>query len=382
MMTNFASLVNYEIGNAANYGSKFKLSIKNSIHSIDAAFRKSASNSTAKLMRVYTSGSMECGTSHLGYFCTAIEELGLMERNWKIEYLTVKNVRENADWIHPSFLINWCLDSDFHVVLCQGIHNGMLGLWQPKDCQDEMLKLEQHLGFPKGIQVHCPVLSADKFEYLCTAKEHCLPSFKFPLVLIETKLDEILESLKQFLSMYNSYEHEDSGFIIKAPYVQNQRGFKLKHFRTFADFLNLLDKIYNVPSQAFGKVNVYTTQVFPYLIIQPRINKKNESKIVLWNGNSQYICKFTQPSKISSKLHSDEDQMEFAMNAWKTMVDRSCGAFLCDGIVRVDLFCTERGNLVVNEFESLDASFFGTMDQESQTANFLQAYYVNMLRNL
>ena len=73
--------------------------------------------------------------------------------------------------------------------------------------------------------------------------------------------------------------------------------------------------------------------------------------------------------------------MHFAESAWKILCDRSFGAFLSDGICRVDLFCTTDGRLVVNEFESLDAAFYGSNEEDFHTAEFLIAYYETMLRN-
>jgi len=117
--------------------------------------------------------------------------------------------------------------------------------------------------------------------------------------------------------------------------------------------------------------------VFPYLIVQPRMRSSNESKVILFNGKAQYVV--TTVTGILRKSFAQETLMEFAEKAWKILVDRCRGAFLSDGLVRVDLFCTSNGQLVVNEFESLDAAFFGPNIKELQTGQFLTSYYADML---
>ena len=62
------------------------------------------------------------------YLNTAIEEQSLKivgkDSRWNIERLCVKQIREDYPaWTDPSYLVDWLLDCDVHVVLCQGIHN-------------------------------------------------------------------------------------------------------------------------------------------------------------------------------------------------------------------------------------------------------------------
>ena len=84
----------------------------------------------------------------------AIEDLELLANEWIIETLSVKTIRESkVDWIHPKYLIDWLLDSDAHIILCQGINCGMWGVWKPVDCMKEIQRLEYHLGFPAGINL-------------------------------------------------------------------------------------------------------------------------------------------------------------------------------------------------------------------------------------
>ena len=116
----------------------------------------------------------------------AIEDLQLYAKGWIIEIIisVKKIIRESkSDWTHPKYLVNWLVDSDIHIVLCQGIHCGMWGIWRPLDCVREIQRLEFHPGFPAGLNLRCPVFNGDKFTYINAARGFTIPSFKVPLSL-------------------------------------------------------------------------------------------------------------------------------------------------------------------------------------------------------
>jgi hypothetical protein len=293
-------------------------------------------------------------------------------------------IRERlTDWTHPSFLIDWFLDSEFHVILCQGIHNQMFGVWKPIDCVEELKRLEFHSGFPSGNNLRDPVFNGNKFEYLCAASEYCNPSFKIPLN-IEFKSElfhGVLENAKAFLEEFKNYEGENQqGFILKAPFVQNQQGFNLFYFRTYDQ---LVSKVQNCflkdAAKAIGKLHVKTADVFPYLIIQPRMISTNESKVILWNGKAKYIS-VSRRGIIGSKNGTTVEALfQFVEEAWSTLMKRTGGAFLGDGLSRVDCFLSAKGKLVVNEFENLDANISGSSKYECRTPTYLCEYYVSLL---
>jgi len=74
--------------------------------------------------------------------------------------------------------------------------------------------------------------------------------------------------------------------------------------------------------------------------------------------------------------------LDFAVSAWKKLKERTKNSFLCNGITRVDLFCTKNGELKVNEFESLDANYSASESKESKTAELITGYYDNILSKL
>ena len=73
--------------------------------------------------------------------------------------------------------------------------------------------------------------------------------------------------------------------------------------------------------------------------------------------------------------------MIFAENACRALGVATDGAFLNNGISRVDMFCDNKGDLVVNEFENLDANFPSTGINEAIVMDYLENYYVEVLQN-
>ena len=93
----------------------------------------------------------------------------------------------------------------------------MFGIWRPQDCVEELKRLEYHPGFPSGVHLRDPVFNGDKFDYLSTASQYCT-----------------LERAKLFLENFKAYDGDmQEGFIMKAPFVQNQQGFNLFYFKTY-----------------------------------------------------------------------------------------------------------------------------------------------------
>ena len=109
----------------------------------------------------------------------------------------------------------------------------------------------------------------------------------------------------------------------------------------------------------------------------------NESKIILLNGEAQYICS-TSKSGVTG-MHNESEIFSFCENAVKELSRNTHGAFLMDGLSRVDVFSV-RGKLRVNEFENIDAQFSklgGTKEEkelELKLKVWLVGYYTNTLK--
>lgn len=263
----------------------------------------------------------------------------------------------------------------------------MFGIWKPNDCVEEIKRLEYHTGFPSGKNLHDPVFNGDKFDYLCAISEFCNPSFKIPLNMTEMN-DEAKENLltkaKEFLDSFRNYEGDSQkGFIMKAPFVQNKQGFPLFHFQTYEQLISKINSCYYKDSASFGKLHLRDADVFPYLIIQPRMISNAETKVILWNGVAKYVSITGGRLGILRKSNNatKSDLFKFAENAWLALKTETNGAFIGDGLTRVDCFCTVSGKFVVNEVESFDANFSGGKDFESLTPTFLTDFYCSVIES-
>jgi len=169
------------------------------------------------------------------------------------------------------------------------------------------------------------------------------------------------------------------GWILKAPYVQNSQGFSLRQVKDLSSFQIQLTKN-GGKSTLFSKANVPCATVFDYLILQPKFNKA-ESKIILYNGKAQYIVSTCGKGLLGKFTH--RELYDAAEKAWNNLKSSTDGAFLHDGLCRVDLFSDNDLNLVVNEYENLDATYTKLGgNSELNTRQFLRSYYFNKIGNL
>ena len=93
------------------------------------------------------------------------------------------------------------------------------------------------------------------------------------------------------------------------------------------------------------------SESIPYTMVQATMKNKKEYKVVLFNREARYVCilKHGCGTSFSEKPHTKV--MNFAMEALQEFAS-ACPNALVDSLMRVDIFQTMAGKLVVNEFES------------------------------
>ena len=85
----------------------------------------------------------------------------------------------------------------------------------------------------------------------------------------------------------NSTTQFGMGWILKAPYVQNSQGFRLRNVPNLASFQKHYHQLTTGRTlSTFPKANIPSAAIFDYLILQPKFNKA-ESKVILYNGKAQ-----------------------------------------------------------------------------------------------
>ena len=104
-----------------------------------------------------------------------------------------------------------------------------------------------------------------------------------------------------------------------------------------------------------------------------------ETKVILLNGVAQYCCSTKAKGILGSKTKAEV--MQFAEACWAGLKTSTNGAFLGDGITRFDIMCNCRGEMKMNEAESLDANFtkLGDKDAEAGTRKNIIDYYTTFL---
>ena len=75
----------------------------------------------------------------------------------------------------------------------------------------------------------------------------------------------------------------------------------------------------------------------------------------MYNGKAQYIVSTCGKGLLGKFTH--RELYDAAEKAWNHLKSSTDGAFLHDGLCRVDLFSDSDLNLVFNEYENLDATY-------------------------
>ena len=122
-------------------------------------------------------------------------------------------------------------------------------------------------------------------------------------------------------------------------------------------------------------------EVVPYTMVQPTMTNKKEYKVVLFNGEARYISTVSPNSK-GTAFSSKPELMNFAVEVLKEF-GSACPNALVDSLMRVDIFQTMTGKLVVNELESLEADHLCNNGlNRIAVDNEVRLYYEMVLRSI
>jgi len=280
----------------------------------------------------------------------------------------------------PRDLIDWLSDCDFYLIIAH-IHQGLLDTlgWNVEELKECLEFLYYKNGFPSRDELFCPVFLQDKYSYISTMKDFCNPTLKIDLSLtsedgidrakVMCDVDVHRERYSQIIRFMKDHS-EGEGWVVKAPFTTNC---------DFIKFCQTYDQILRALRAAEAR---FGDQI-PYVMVQPTMFNRREEKVVLVNGKAFHVASQSMNKK-SPHCHkfamTNEELFEFAEEAVKTFKTRD-PSFIMEGLVRVDIFCTRSGKLVVNEFESLEAAYFKTFDAEVRVKVALSRYWEDILRN-
>jgi hypothetical protein len=293
-----------------------------------------------------------------------------------VEYMTVKDVKDRQ-W-EPKNLVEWLLSSDVHFILCH-VHQGLEPLhWNMLVLQQQLGRLHYHDGFPNGINLKCPAFTQDKYQYLKAAKSIVNNTLKIVLTangIYENSFDKIrryyILSIVLFLllliiiinnatyfSRFMMDNNEGCGWVLKTPFSTNKRNICWP--KSFDDVISLLARKSHM---LYGLI--------PYIMLQACMANKREYKVIVLDRIARYVSRNPSIQGRAFSIDPHEKLLEFATYA-VNILSQNCPAFIADGLLRVDIFQTAKGNFVVNEFESLEASYWSskTPTEEMATTRF------------
>jgi hypothetical protein len=349
----------------------------------DTIFHSASNSCSSFTIRIYGGGSSNIQTLQL---IAAIRELNIDRRLYTIEILTCDDVNVNHYSIQD--IVNWLLASSVHFItghVHQGLQLELLDSSYSKQTGyrftmnsilSELQRLKLHRGFPYGNYLQCPVFLQDKYVYLDILRNQgmCNPTLKIDRSSWFDDTEEnstiLLSTIDDFLDNCNE---EGCGWVVKQPFVTNQI---VKGLKTKSEVIKKLRSIFSKDSQG----------IFPYAMIQPCMKNRKEYKVVYIPSKSiVYVSSSTTTAghyKKAFPTGKDHcDLFDFVKRAVEVFQD-ACPHSICDGLFRVDVFMNQANAFIVNEFESLEAVYYGKSVLESAVTNYLKEYWLGKLMNI
>jgi len=348
----------------------------------EAIFRAIPRASTSPItIRLFGGGEWSAQTSQ---FYAAVQNLNINKLFYRIETLSCDDVNVNRHSI--SYIVDWLLEGTVHWITAhihQGIQLQIINSHKEKcftmhETIRQLQRLKYHPGFPNGDQLMCPVFLQDKIKYLNILQDERMCNATYVVErpkstnngnnynLSKIEIDRIVVFL-------HNCSDEGCGWVVKPPFVTCGT-----HFKVFQCQLKLLEHLEN-----FFMDDVDC--IFPYTMIQPCMSNRKEYKVIYIPSKSiQYIVSRSARcgSGVSYSVRPHTRLFDFVRRACNVFRER-CPYAITDGLFRVDVFQTRMGELVVNEFESLDAAYYGGgRDISFHVTNFLFEYWLKLLTEI
>jgi hypothetical protein len=299
----------------------------------------------------------------MGPFLQALNVIGT--DNIDIQVWTASDARR----LTPKIVIDWLLESDIHFVITH-MHQSLF--WNIPSWLKQMDRLGGHYGWPAYENLRCPIFLQDKYRYLVALPDitnrtfpimlNCINDYKY-FKIISRDMNELIEWMIK--------NDESNGFVVKLPFTTNCQS--IRYCNTYEDVLTSITY--------FNSLSLDGGDDIPYAMVQPRLKNKREEKIVLLNCKA--ITRFTK-NKSGKSFLSKYELFEFAENAMKRLKCK-IPSVIADGLTRVDIMVTDDGRIIVNEFESLEATYYSNSvntNEELITERFLKLYWINKLKEI
>jgi len=297
-----------------------------------------------------------------------------------VEYHYVHEMR-TLRW-SPDDLIDWLLDSDIHFVVTHP-HQGN-PRWDVSQLHRALERLRLHPGFSNNDQLDCPIFLQHKFAYLTGVRQIANPTIAIPFPSPERYESEegvtFISSADEFtfniplLHKFLESNNEGRGWVIKHPFVTMREGIR---------WCETTEQVVTNLAIATAK---YGGRL-PYTMIQPRLLNRKEYKVVVLGGKASHIIPQCANGTMANGkefnfFKTPESFLHFAEMAVVCLAKRCPGSHV-EGLIRVDIMETATGNMIVNEFESLEAVYDTPHNASHQLAGcvklFLMGYWVSVV---
>ena len=287
------------------------------------------------------------GGTQVAPFTTAFDEVQRDLRGrvtLTVELINNKKVHELG--LLEEDVVHELLWGDVHIILGH-MHQGN-PQWSAVIIKELLGTMMNHIGWPSGRHLQCPVFTQDKIEYIRSCHEVTIPTLK-----IDFGMDVTGEILK-FTEQYD----EGHGWILKLPFTTNGEG--LKFCKTVGDIFNGI----RINALEFGGR-------LSYSMLQPCLANRKEYKIIILQGHAKYVADISQRKNCGTPF-SDSPHTNLKKLAEKVceIFEARCAGALVLPLLRVDIMKSKNG-LVVNELESLEACYFSKQFDEFEAATYV-----------
>lgn len=290
------------------------------------------------------------------------------------EFKTIVELRESTVTLVQ--FVDWLLSGHIHFIITH-VHQGLESFgWDVEDIYTELQRLQWHPGFPTGNQLSCPVFTQNKMQYIKALQGMTMRTFDIPISDIiddpgvEAQIDHILK------------ENSDcTEWIMKAPFTTNSQHFKWFISNSQFEAMSAMNRVTKDLNS-----NHPTCYAIPYMMLQEKAFNNTEPKIVYLNKQfSHFAGGRGRGSAVVKSLpgYTSDDLIKFGHDVIDRLSNNSLGHnYILDGLVRIDMFKSNDGKLVLNEVESLEAGY-KTNDENAcaRVATFIQIYWETKIFN-
>jgi len=279
------------------------------------------------------------------------------------ETMTCDDVKKNK--LDEKQIVDWLLDCDIHLIITH-LHQNTAELlgWNISTLMYEVQRLYSHDGYPYRNRLRDPIFLQNKFSYLELIPTITNRTLKIVIRQTNNYTKEDLSSIKTFIDDIKAEK-----WMLKLGFVTNSF-----HSRSAKNYEEILQHLKHYSKVLYG--------IYPYVMLQPYLLNRKEYKVVVFDGKAQYIA---ASAKHRGEKSFAKDNMESLLNFAEyavMMLKEKTDDVDCEGLIRVDIMQSNSHDMIVNEFESLEACIWSSercVKQEGIICRYQAAFWRTQL---